>query len=150
MTREQEVAFASTALGALPVLLLFQLRQRQDGVEQPTAEFTTSIEGTAATYDATPSTGTISTYEWDLGDGTTATGQVVTHDYGQEDVFTVTLTVSGPTGSDTIQRTIAIGDGYGVNGYGSGPYGDPTTAASDHSTPARSGDSTADEFTPAH
>lgn len=146
MTREPQIALASTTLGALPILLLFQLRQRQDDVEAPTADFTTSIDGTTATYDASSSTGTITLYEWDLGDGTTAEGQVVTHDYGQEDVFAVTLTVSGPVGSDTTQKTIAIGDGYGVKGYGSGPYGDPTTAGGTRPVAAHSG---VEEFAPA-
>jgi PKD repeat protein len=46
------------------------------------------------------------TYSWDLGDGTTATGAVVTHSYTLPGTYTVTLTVNDGELSDT--DTVAI------------------------------------------
>ena len=45
--------------------------------------------------------GQIDTYEWDFGDGGTATEQNPTHVFNAEGLYTVTLTVTGPTGDDT-------------------------------------------------
>ena len=47
------------------------------------------------------STGVIDTWLWDFGDGTTGTVTDPFHDYTQPGVYTVSLSVSGPGGSDT-------------------------------------------------
>jgi PKD repeat protein len=47
------------------------------------------------------STGDIETWYWTFGDGETSTEQHPTHTYTESDVYTVILTVDGPTGSDT-------------------------------------------------
>ena len=49
--------------------------------------------------------GTISQYEWDFGDGTTASGQLVNHTYDQPGVYKAVLTVTdsdGSTGSASV------------------------------------------------
>lgn len=46
------------------------------------------------------------TYQWDFGDGTTGTGEEVSHTYTDPGTYTVTLTASNATGSDT--RTLTI------------------------------------------
>ena len=46
------------------------------------------------------------TYMWDLGDGTTATGAIVSHTYSQLTGATVTLTVSDGEFTDSVQQTI--------------------------------------------
>jgi C1A family cysteine protease len=38
--------------------------------------------------------GAITSYQWDLGDGTTLTGETVTHTYTQKEIYLVTLTVT--------------------------------------------------------
>ena len=53
---------------------------------------------TGFTFDASPSIGSITAYEWDFGDGNTANGQVVNHVFGASGVFDVTLTVTGDFG----------------------------------------------------
>jgi len=47
------------------------------------------------------STGTVTSWSWDFGDGGTSTQQNPSHTYNSTGYFTVTLTVSGPGGSDT-------------------------------------------------
>jgi len=47
------------------------------------------------------STGNITSWNWDFGDGTTSTEQNPTHTYTDIGFFTVHLTVSGPNGQDT-------------------------------------------------
>lgn len=57
--------------------------------------------------------GTISSYEWDFGDGSSATGAHVSHSYSSTGDYTVTLSVSTNAGaSDTDTVTVSIG-GYG-------------------------------------
>ena len=51
------------------------------------------------------STGSIDSWYWDFGDGYTSTEQNPTHAYYEEGVYTVTLTVSGPCGEDTMTMT---------------------------------------------
>lgn len=83
----------------------------------PTADFTFSPSNPSAgeqvTFDASASSdpdGTIASYTWSLGDGTTATGQVVDHAYSSEGNFDVQLTVVDNEGrTDRLTKTIAVG-----------------------------------------
>lgn len=87
------------------------------------AAFTRSPSGRAVigemiAFDASTSTapGNITSYEWDFGDGNTATGSTVEHAYDAEGVFTVTLTVTddgGATGTAT--KTVTIWSGLGTD-----------------------------------
>ncbi len=66
-----------------------------------------SIEFNASgSYD---SDGTIQAYEWNFGDGNTATGMTVNHSYTSAGKYTVTLTVtddSGDSDTDTVNVTV--------------------------------------------
>jgi hypothetical protein len=50
------------------------------------------------------STGTLDNWVWEFGDSFTSTQQHPTHTYAITGTFPVTLTVSGPTGTDTITK----------------------------------------------
>jgi PKD repeat protein len=50
------------------------------------------------------STGPVTAWQWDFGDGATSTAQHPTHTYELSGTFTVSLTASGPGGYDTLVR----------------------------------------------
>lgn len=49
--------------------------------------------------------GTVTSWNWTFGDGGTSTAKNPTHTYTTAGTFTVSLTVDGPTGSDTESKT---------------------------------------------
>lgn len=77
------------------------------------AAFTVSpaeaLVGAVITFNATGSSGAITSFEWDFGDGTYGSGQVVNHAYASAKVFTVTLTVrDSDGGTKTSSSTVDI------------------------------------------
>ena len=87
--------------------------------------------GPTAAFDASPlrgsaplvvqfsdaSSGAVEDWSWDFGDGSVATGSTVSHTYSAPGVYTVSLTVTGPDGSDTSVRADLIeATGKGVVG----------------------------------
>lgn len=67
--------------------------------------------GESATFDASSSTpsGSIINYEWNFGDGQTASGQTATHTYTNATIYTITLNVTGSNGLwDTEQKQIQV------------------------------------------
>ncbi len=82
----------------------------------PVASFTeaatTALTGAPINFDASASTdpdGSIVTYSWDFGDGSTDAGLTVNHSFAKAGQYTVTLTVTddnGLTGSQTSAKTI--------------------------------------------
>src|SRR6185369_12749233 len=74
----------------------------------PVAQFTgTPVSGTfPLTVNFTnTSTGSITSYAWTFGDGTTSTLANPSHVYAAAGVYSVGLTVTGPGGSNTQTRT---------------------------------------------
>jgi PKD repeat protein len=47
-------------------------------------------------------------FSWDFGDGSSATGQVVTHTYGASGTYSVTLTAINNVGSASVTRSIVV------------------------------------------
>lgn len=87
----------------------------QDGNRRPTASYTHSCDEATlrCEFDASASSdpdGTLTKWEWNFGDGTTATGRNATHTYAQKGSYTVNLTVTddkGATGSTT--KSVRVG-----------------------------------------
>jgi PKD repeat protein len=83
----------------------FEPQARTDGNRLTTV-------GTAVAFDAGASydlDGTITAYQWDFGDGTTATGPTTSHVYASHGTYPVSLTVTddrGATGSDTAMVSV--------------------------------------------
>jgi PKD repeat protein len=59
----------------------------------------------SASYD---SDGLIVSYVWDFGDGTTATGAIISHTYMEDGNYVVTLTIIDNDGMETIKTTIQV------------------------------------------
>lgn len=76
----------------------------------PTAAFGATVNNLSATLDASASTdpdGTIASYRWDFGDGSTGTGQVASHTYAAAGSYTVSLTVTDNSGQlSTATKTV--------------------------------------------
>ncbi len=102
----------------LPILLL--LIGGITAAGQPVAGFTASpVTGCAplAVSFTDQSTGTPTAWQWDLGNGTQSTQQNPTTTYFNPGTYTVTLTVSNTSGSNTITLTqyITVNDKPTVN-----------------------------------
>jgi len=81
------------------------------GIPAPSANFDAGpLEGRAPlTVNFTDqSTGSIASWEWDFGDGSTCTERNPSHTYTYPGIYTVSLTVTGPEGSDTETKTDCI------------------------------------------
>ncbi|TWG92495.1 FOG: PKD repeat [Nocardioides sp. J9] len=80
--------------------------------QAPTAAFTSSCTGQACTFDATGSSdpdGTVTSYAWDLGDGTAATGSQPSRVYAAPGTYDVTLTVTDEDGgTGTVTQPVVI------------------------------------------
>lgn len=57
--------------------------------------------GEQITFDASQSTGSISQYSWDFGDGTSGAGETTTHTYDAQGDYLVKLTITGQSGAQT-------------------------------------------------
>ncbi|ARC57720.1 Protease 1 [Frondihabitans sp. 762G35] len=80
----------------------------------PTSTFTATPTNLAVAFDGSASSdsdGTVASYAWDFGDGTTDTGVKPSHTYAAAGTYTVKLTVTdnqGATGSSTQQVTVTV------------------------------------------
>lgn len=81
----------------------------------PSASFTSSCTDLACNFDASASSdtdGSISSYDWDFGDGISGTGITTSHSYSANDVYTVILTVTdNATATSQSSREVSASDG---------------------------------------
>ena len=90
----------------------------------PHASFTAACASLSCSFDGSGSSdtdGSIATYAWDFGDGTSGTGQMVSHTYGRAGSYTVTLTATDNAGatasaSNAINPISLSARGYKQNG----------------------------------
>jgi hypothetical protein len=70
-----------------------------------TAPLTVSVDGRSST----PGSGTIASYRWDFGNGTSASGSTASALYPAEGSFTITLTVTGSDGATGVAtRNVSV------------------------------------------
>jgi PKD repeat protein len=94
------VATADTASGAATAWSIV-LRTVEPN-QAPSASFTSVCTGTVCSFDGTGSSdpdGSVVSYAWDLGDGTTASGATTSHDFATSGSRDVTLTVVDDQGT---------------------------------------------------
>ncbi|MBE7323975.1 PKD domain-containing protein [Nocardioides sp. Y6] len=99
-----DLSFAAALLGTVPLAAPVN--------QAPVARATAQVDGRTVTLDATASSDDagITGYEWELGDGATATGGLVTHTYAAGGSYPVTLRVrdaAGAVGTTTLQVDVA-------------------------------------------
>jgi PKD repeat protein len=90
----------------------------------PTAAFTVSCSGLTCSFDGSRSAdsdGTIESYRWDFGDGTSGAGKLAQHTYGQPRGYSVGLAVTDNDGvtvteSKTFNPISLSARGYKLNG----------------------------------
>lgn len=71
------------------------------------ASFTRSCKEVTCQFDGSGSTGEITAWDWNFGDGSTDSGVVTSHTFpNAEGLFTVTLTVSDGSGTDSTSQDI--------------------------------------------
>lgn len=98
----------------------YPLMQPFNSQPRPVASFTftpaSPLVGQPVAFDASTSTGTITSYAWDFGDGSATIGQRVNHAYGAAGTYIVTLKVVDSAGLDasyarqvTVYRTLPAG-----------------------------------------
>jgi PKD repeat protein len=91
---------------------LIECPVEQPSNNAPTASASFVCSGLSCTFDGSgsrDSDGTIATYEWVFGDGTTASGVAAQHSYAQPGTYTVTLTVTDDRGGwNRDSRTVAV------------------------------------------
>jgi len=85
----------------------------------PTASFSFSCTDLACAFDGTGSSdsdGSIASYDWDFGDGSTGSGVKASHTFGSGGTYTVTLTVTDDVGDIGMatQDVIVTAGGGGV------------------------------------
>ena len=73
----------------------------------PVAAFSVSIAPLVASF-TDQSTGVINSRSWDFGDGQTSTEQSPTHTYATHGVYPVSLTVTGPGGTNTTGQDVTV------------------------------------------
>jgi PKD repeat protein len=106
LLRTIEDGFGLPGLGAAATATpLLDIWTQPSGDQPPVAEFTTDCSaGLTCSFDSTPSSdpdGSITSYSWDFGDGTTGTGQTPSHTYVGGGAKSVTLTVVDNQGAAT-------------------------------------------------
>lgn len=97
--------------------------------ESPTASFTYGCTDLTCDFDGSGSTdsdGTIASYSWDFGDGSTGSGVTASHSYSADGTYSVTLTVTDDEGAtDSSTQSVSVTDSSGGDDGGDVGNNDP-------------------------
>jgi PKD repeat protein len=75
----------------------------------PVASFTDSCTGLSCAFDGSGSSGGVTAYAWDFGDGTTGSGATISHAFAAAGTYPVTLTVTGSGGqTNSLTRQVTV------------------------------------------
>lgn len=118
-SREQSPSHTYTRTGTFSATLrvsgLGGTRTKTQAIQvragMPEAEFTASTTlgiGPLTVQFTNNSTGVISSYKWDFGDGSTSTAKNPNHRFTKTGTFNVILTVTGPGGTATSNASITV------------------------------------------
>ena len=94
------------------------------GNTPPTASFIHSCTGLTCSFDASGSSdpdGSITSYQWDFGDGNGGSGVAPQHSYAADGTYTVTLTVTdndNATDNDSQSVSVSAGDDVSLSAAG--------------------------------
>lgn len=99
-------AFTKTpGLGGHKEFLIFRIPAK-DIVTAADFRVTTVCQGAATAFYGVTAGGTATSWQWDLGDGTTATDQNLTHTYMAAGTYNVTLCING--GSSCVTKPVTV------------------------------------------
>lgn len=104
------VLFVAAAVGfglSSPALAALDKPADTSEAQAPTADFSADrveVRPEMEIHFIDESTGTVTLWVWDFGDGESSTEQNPTHVYRKNGHYTVTLKAVGPKGADTIKK----------------------------------------------
>ncbi|WP_342372829.1 PKD domain-containing protein [Propioniciclava soli] len=101
-----EVAVYQASLSAPQIWEHYDLGRTGVLNQPPVVSFTPTMSNLTLSADASASAdpdGSIVSYQWDLGDGSTGSGPVLTKEYAQPGIYQVTLTVTDNRGGVAVQ-----------------------------------------------
>lgn len=109
---EYSISLSVTDNGAATHMSTAQVTVAQADAKIPTAVFSSEVTGLAAAFEAGESsagTGTIDAYAWNFGDGNTAAGVSISHEYEAAGQYEVALTVTNSAGeSNTLIQQVTV------------------------------------------
>lgn len=108
-TESANVAGLPKKLDGIPVLVQVTGKIVALGKPPPVASFTSICSDLTVYFDASASSGTKLSYDWDFGDGSTGSGEFPSHTYEVAGTYPVTLTVTdkfGTTGTTNQAVTV--------------------------------------------
>jgi carboxypeptidase T len=73
-----------------------------------TAAFTSSCTNLVCNFNGAGSSGNVTSYQWNFGDGTSGSGATTSHAYAAAGSFNVTLTVSDGSASDGAAQVVTV------------------------------------------